>query len=58
MRELGPMSKVMHLWLKKIINGKTKTKVQMSGKKHWQSPAYTEKHGWGRALQLVRRGKH
>lgn len=26
MRELGPMSRVMYLWLKKIINGKTKTK--------------------------------
>lgn len=37
---------------------KLRLKVQMSGKKYWQSPAYTEKHGWGRALQLVRRGKH
>ena len=37
---------------------KLRLKVQMSGKKYWQSAAYTEKHGWGRGLQLVGRGKH
>ena len=35
---------------------KLRLKVQMSGKKYWQSPAYTEKHGWAEACNWLEEG--